>query len=53
MPDLCPHCHAANTLIVIEYDMDEMSEGQLADYLAGVSGTVLCEACAFEFDYGM
>jgi len=53
MPDLCPHCHAANTLILIEYDTDEMSEGQLADYLNGVSGTALCEACEFEFDYGM
>ena len=53
MPDLCPPCHAANTLILIEYDMDEMSEGQQADYLAGVSGTAFCDACEQELDWGM
>jgi hypothetical protein len=53
MPDLCPRCHAVGTLIFIEYDTDEMSEGQLADYLAGVSGSTICDACEFEFDWGM
>jgi hypothetical protein len=53
MPALCPRCHAVNTLILIEYDMDEMSEGQQADYLAGVSGTAFCDACEHEFDWGM
>ena len=53
MPDLCPRCHAVNTLILIESDMDEMSEGQQADYLAGVSGTAFCDACEQEFDWGM
>ncbi|MGH8474914.1 MAG: ribonuclease H-like domain-containing protein [Methylococcales bacterium] len=52
MPDICPRCHAVNTLILIEYDMDEMSEGQAADYEAGVSGTTFCDACEFEFDWG-
>lgn len=53
MPELCRRCHAVGTLILIEYDTDEMSEGQLADYMAGVSGTAICEACEFEFDWGM
>ena len=53
MPELCPRCHAANTLIFIDYDTDQMTEGQLADYLSGVSGTALCVACEFEFDFGM
>ena len=53
MPQLCPRCHSMNTLILIEYDTEQMSEGQLADYLAGVSGTALCDACEFEFDFGM
>jgi hypothetical protein len=53
MPQLCPRCHTMNTLILIEYDTEQMSEGQLADYLAGVSGTALCDACEFEFDFGM
>ena len=52
MPPLCPRCHAVNTLILIEYDEQEMSEGQLADYHAGVSGTSYCDACEFEFDWG-
>jgi len=52
MPELCPRCHAANTLILIEYDMDELSEGQQADYLSGVSGTAFCDACEHEFDWG-
>jgi hypothetical protein len=53
IPALCPRCHAVNTLILIEYDMDEMSEGQQADYLAGVSGTAVCDACEHEFDWEM
>jgi hypothetical protein len=53
MPELCPRCHAVHTLLLIEYDTDEMSEGQLTDYLAGVSGTAFCDACEFEFDWGM
>jgi len=53
MPDLCPLCHAVNTLIHIDYGMDEMSEGQEADYMAGLSGTAYCEACEGEFDWGM
>jgi hypothetical protein len=53
MPSLCPGCHAVGTLILIEYDTDEMSEGQEADYLAGVSGTAYCDACESEFDWGM
>jgi len=53
MPQLCRICHAVNTLILIEYDTEEMSEGQEADYLAGVSGTAFCEACESEFDWGM
>jgi hypothetical protein len=52
MPELCPRCHAINTLLLIEYDEDEMSEGQQADYNAGISGTSYCDACEFEFDWG-
>lgn len=52
MPALCPGCHAVNTLIHIEYDTDEMSEGQEADYNAGLYGTAYCDACEREFDWG-
>jgi hypothetical protein len=53
MPALCPSCHAVNTLILLEYDVEEMTDGQAADYLAGMYGTAWCEACEFEFDWGM
>jgi hypothetical protein len=53
MPEICPGCHAVNTLFLVEYDTDEMSEGQLADYLAGVSGTAICDSCGIESDWGM
>jgi hypothetical protein len=52
MPDLCPKCHAVNTLVFIEHDPDEMSEGQLADYDNGMFGTSYCQACEAEFDWG-
>jgi hypothetical protein len=54
MPELCPRCHAVGTLILIEDDIDEMSEGEAAeaaDYLAGIWGTAYCDACKFEFDW--
>ena len=53
MPQLCPRCHAVNTLILIEHDTDEMSERKEADYEAGISGTAYCTACEFEFDWAM
>jgi hypothetical protein len=53
MPQLCPGCHAVNTLHLIEYDTDDMSEGQEAEYEAGISGTAYCDACECEFDWGM
>ena len=53
MPNLCPCCHAMDTLVLIPYDLDEMSDGQQADYLAGVSGTAFYDACEHEFDWGM
>jgi hypothetical protein len=52
MPAICPSCHAVNTSIFIEHDPDEMSEGQLTDYEAGMFGTSYCEACEVEFDWG-
>jgi RNase_H superfamily len=53
MPQICPGCHSVATLIFIPYDFDEMSEGQQADYMAGVSGTAYCEACGADCDWGM
>jgi hypothetical protein len=52
MPALCPSCHSVATLVLLEHDMEEMSEGQASDYLAGLYGSACCEACGFEFDWG-
>ncbi len=51
MPILCPHCHSANTLEFIDDDPDEMSEGQLAEYMAGTFGAAGCHACGHQFDW--
>jgi hypothetical protein len=51
MPTLCPHCHSANSLEFIDDDPDEMSEGQLADYMAGTFGAAGCHACGHQFDW--
>jgi hypothetical protein len=53
IPDICPVCHVVDSLILIECDTDDMSEGQQTDYLAGVSGIAYCHACKSEFDWGM
>jgi hypothetical protein len=52
MPTLCPSCHAVGTVELLEHDMDDMSDGQLSDYLAGLYGSAYCDACEFHFDWG-
>jgi hypothetical protein len=52
MPSHCPTCHAENTLELIDEDMDEMSDGQSADYMAGTWGTAFCSACGSVVDWG-
>jgi hypothetical protein len=36
MPDRCPECGAVGSLTPIDADLDQMSEGEEADYEAGV-----------------
>ena len=50
MPDICPYCHDAYSLIFVEEDCDNMTEGQLAEYTAGNFGTAFCTTCKEEFD---
>ncbi|HEY5281102.1 MAG TPA: hypothetical protein VIJ67_15250 [Pseudolabrys sp.] len=45
MPDRCPKCGIVGRLTSVEADRDEMSEGQEADYDAGLWGFALCHAC--------
>lgn len=51
-PHECTSCHALNCLEEVEWEMDQMSEGQLADYLAGVYGSAECRACGEVVDWG-
>ena len=32
--------------------MEEMTEGQSADYMAGIRGGAMCRICGYEFDLG-
>jgi hypothetical protein len=51
MPALCPSCHSANSLELIDEDPEEMSEAQASDYLAGMFGCAVCCACGTEIDW--
>jgi hypothetical protein len=52
MPSVCPKCHARGSLQMIDQDTDQMSEGEAADYEAGVWGVSICRACGHEVDWG-
>ena len=45
MPAMCPECRDVGCLVFEEADTDDMTEGQFADYAAGVWGFAVCETC--------
>jgi len=49
----CPSCHAHNCCGEIDLETDEMTDGQLADYLAGVYGSAECRNCGDVIDWGL
>ncbi len=51
-PRECPSCHALNSLEEVEWDTNEMSDGQLSDYLAGMYGSAKCRKCGEVVDWG-
>lgn len=51
-PRECPSCHALNCLEEMEWDTDEMSDGQHSDYLAGMYGSAECRRCHDVIDWG-
>lgn len=51
MPEFCPSCRSEHTLEMIEEEMDDMSDGQMSDYMAGMWGCAVCCACGFEADW--
>lgn len=48
----CPACGDANSLILLDMDPGEMSEGEEADYMMGNWGVLYCLTCQAEFDWG-
>jgi hypothetical protein len=51
-PRVCPSCHANDSLAEIDWETDEMTDGQLADYLSGMYGTAECRKCSDVIDWG-
>ena len=51
MPSICPFCHDIASLEFIDENTDDLSEGQLADYLAGLHGSAVCTTCNNVFDW--
>lgn len=52
MPRECSSCQAVNSLESIEWDTDDMSEGQLFEYIAGMYGSAQCRKCGDIIDFG-
>lgn len=46
MPSLCPICHDVGSLEFVESDTDCMTDGQLAEYMAGTQGFAGCATCS-------
>ena len=51
IPEFCPNCHDVGSLEFIEWDTEEMTEGQLAEYLAGTQGSAICQTCGYDLDW--
>lgn len=51
MPKGCEHCGAVNTLESVEMNVEGLSDGQLADYEAGLRGFAHCNACGHNFSW--
>jgi hypothetical protein len=52
MPGRCPECGAVGTLTPVDADLDQMSEGEEADYDAGVWGYAFCRSCQKQVLWG-
>jgi hypothetical protein len=51
-PCECPYCLALNSIDPEDCDLEEMSDGQCSDYLAGLWGTGICRNCGEAIDWG-
>jgi hypothetical protein len=52
VPLQCPSCDVCGSLEEIEWETDDMTDGQLAEYLAGTYGTAACRKCGDVVDWG-
>ena len=50
---ICPICKDAASIVEMPYDTSQMTEGQLAEYLAGTFGTIRCTTCNTWFEQRM
>ena len=50
-PEICRNCHDVYSLELMDEDPDDMSEGQAADYEAGLWGTSYCTTCGHVLDW--
>ena len=53
MPDLCPFCGDVDSLELTDEGDDEMTDGQLAEYIAGTQGGALCTTCVSVFAWNV
>ncbi|BCS89547.1 hypothetical protein [Pseudodesulfovibrio sediminis] len=51
-PTFCSKCGAWGEFEEQEWDCDDMSDGEMGDYLAGSFGSLVCKGCNHSFDYG-
>jgi hypothetical protein len=51
MPSACPKCRKKGTLLFVEDNQEQMTDGQLAEYLAGTWGSAICTACNHNFSW--
>lgn len=52
MPRTCPNCGSKNVEFV-EWDTEQMSDGQAADYGTGFYGEIYCTKCKTYFEFGI
>ena len=52
-PDVCPSCLDVDSLEFVDWDNDDddMTDGQMAEYLAGTQGSAACTTCGFVLNW--
>ena len=51
-PRHCSACSSSGSMQVLDVDLDEMTDGQGSDYLAGLWGIAMCSKCGQLFEWG-